>query len=90
MSRPVTKGRNSPGKGQQRTERQAADRAAPGSENPWAMSTYQESAIRMSDKVAVSHVKTRAGDGEVLVQAAHSFEAGENSRHGACPGQELY
>lgn len=31
----------------------------------------------MSDKVVVSCVKTRAGDGEVLVQAAHSLEAGE-------------
>jgi hypothetical protein len=45
MSRPFTKGRNSPDKGQQQTERQAADLAAPGSEKPWPTRTYQEAAL---------------------------------------------
>jgi hypothetical protein len=38
---------------------------------------YQEAASRMSDRVVVCRVKTRAGDDEVLVQTAQSPEAGE-------------
>ena len=65
MSGLFTKGRNTPGKGRQRTG---------GRPRIWlprglADEHNQEAGIRMSDKVVVSPAKKRAGDYEVLVPA---------------------
>lgn len=67
MSGSFTKGCSSHGKGQRRTERQAADLATPGSEKPWIEKPWIEkpwmtgscrkAAVRLSDNVFLSHVK---------------------------------